>query len=326
MQVLVPHYLMDELLPLMREDDPGVELVPIDEVGRYPGNLDRLDALFKFYPGGQFPVVWGTDILRNILLAAPNLRWAHSGKAGVEDFMIPELIESDIVLTNGAGFPRRAIAETVLGFILADAKALHAHYRHQMAGEWKHVPHRELPGFTVAILGLGRIGLEIARLCKALDLRVIGTRRHPRAAPLPNVDQVYPSARQEECVARADYVVVAAALTPETTGMVDASTFRAMKQDSVLINVARGAIVDEPALIDALRANQIRGAYLDVFVKEPLPSESPFYSLPNAIITPHNSPFSQNVMEHMTAVFLENFRRYIKGEPLISVVDKRLGY
>lgn len=326
MQVMVPHYLVDELLPVMQADDPEVELIPVTEEGRYQGSLEQVDALFKFYPGGRFPNVWGTDVLRDIILAAPRLKWVHSGKAGVEDFMIPELIESDIVLTNGAGFPRRAIAETVLSFILADAKALHAHYRHQMAGEWKHIPHRELQGFTVAILGLGRIGLEIARLCKALDLRVIGTRRHPPASPLPNVDVVLPSSKQDDCVAEADYVVIAAALTPETTGMVGASTLEAMKQDAILINVARGAIVDEPALIGALKANLIRGAYLDVFLEEPLPTDSPFYTLPNVIIMPHNSPFSQNVMKHMTSVFLENFHRRCHGEPLVNVVNKQAGY
>lgn len=326
MEVLVPDYLADDLLAPMRAADPQVRLLPLAADGSCPSDLGRAEVLFKLFIGGGFSSVFGPEAMPEILRAAPGLRWIHCGKAGVEDVLVPELIESDIILSNGAGGPRRAIAETVLAFILADAKALHAHYLHQKTHEWTLLSHRELPGLTVAILGLGRIGLEIARLCKAMDLRVIGTKRKVSGDPLPCVDHAYPSHLQEECVSQADYVVVASALTPETLNMVGAATLRAVKPDAVLINVARGAVVDEEALLDALRGNQIRGAWLDVFVTEPLPPTSPFFDLPNVIIMPHNSPFSQNVQAHMVGIFLENFRRYCGGEPLLNVVDKRAGY
>ncbi len=326
MKVMVPEYLAESLLPQLREADPSVDLLPIAAEGSFHGSLSDLEVLFKFYPDARFPRVFGADVLRSILAGAPRLRWIHSGKAGVEDLLIPELVESEIVLTNGAGAPKRAIAETVLAFILADAKAIQSHWDFQKAGEWKHLPHKELPGLTVAILGLGRIGMEIARLCKALDLRVIGTKRTLGGEPVGWVDEIFPSGRQEECVAGADYVVVAAALTPETRGMVGPATFKAMKKDAILINVARGPIVDETALIGALRAEEIRGACLDVFEQEPLPPAHPFYTLPGVVVTPHNSPYSQNVTDHMVGVFVENFQRYCAGKPLLNVVNKQAGY
>lgn len=326
MKVMVPDYLVESLLPQLRKADPSLDLLPISAEGGFHGSLADLEVLFKFYPDARFPRVFGSDVLRDILAGSPRLRWIHSGKAGVEDLLISELVDSDVVLTNGAGGPRRAIAETVLAYILADAKAIQSHWDFQKAREWRHLPHRELPGLTVAILGLGRIGMEIARLCKALDLRVIGTKRTVGGESIPSVDEVFPSDRQEECVAEADFVVVAAALTPESRGMVAADVFKAMKSDAILINVARGPIVDETALIGALRAGEIRGASLDVFEQEPLPSDHPFYTLPGVVVTPHNSPDSQNVMVHMVGVFVENFRRYCAGEPLLNVVNKQAGY
>lgn len=326
MQVMVPDYLMRDLLPKMRAIDPEVALIPIGGDGSYTGSLKDAEVLFKFHIGDPNPMGYGDEALRTILREAPHLRWMHYGKAGVEDILIPELVDSPITLTNGAGGPKRAIAETVLAFILADAKSLYTHFINQKERVWKNLPHRELPGFTVAILGLGKIGLEIARLCKALDMRVIGTKRSLPESQLPNVDQLFLSSQQEECVRQADYVVVASALTPETRGMVNRATFQAMRPDALFINIARGAIVDEDALLEALRDERIRGAYLDVFVKEPLPPDSPFFSLDNVVVMPHNSPFSQNVRKHMLDIFLENFRRYCSGEPLLNVVDKRAGY
>jgi phosphoglycerate dehydrogenase-like enzyme len=326
MEVLVPDYLADDLLAPMQAADPGVRLLPLSADGSCPFDTSGAEVLFKFFPGDRFSSVFGTETMREFSRSIPGLRWIHSGKAGVEDILIPELVESDVTLTNGAGGPKRAIAETVLAFILADAKALHQHFVHQRAGEWMHLEHRELPGLTVAILGLGRIGLEIARLCKALDLHVIGTKRTVSGDSLPNVDRIYPATLQGECVAQADYVVVASALTPDTQKMVDSPTLHAMRRDAMLINVSRGPVVDEEALLEALREGTIRRACLDVFVTEPLPSTSPFFDEPNAIVMPHNSPFSQNMQQHMVGIFLENFRRYRLGEPLLNVVDKRAGY
>jgi phosphoglycerate dehydrogenase-like enzyme len=155
---------------------------------------------------------------------------------------------------------------------------------------------------------------------------VIATKKHVTRDALPHVEVVFPTERQNECVARADYVVVAAALTPETKGMVNNASFAAMRPDAAVINIARGAVIDEPALLDALRSGKVRAAYLDVVAKEPLPPDSPIWSLPNVVVTPHNSHDSQNMLDHMAGVFVDNFGRFSKGEPLQNVVNKRTGY
>jgi phosphoglycerate dehydrogenase-like enzyme len=326
MKVMVPDYMADDLLPKLREADPGVELISVHADGRYEGDAADAEVLFKFHPSGRFGVTFGPAEWSALLRKTPNLRWVHSGSAGVENVLVPELVESDVILTNGAGGPKRAIAETVLAFVLADAKALYRHHDHQKAREWRHLPHRELPGLTVAILGLGKTGLEIAKLCKSLGMRVIGTKRSVSSDGLPDVDDIFPASRQNDCVRVADYVVIAAALTPETQGMINAATFRAMKSDAIVINIARGAVVNEGDLIEALATNQIRGACLDVFATEPLPPESRLFDLVNVVIMPHNSPASQNLFEHMAAIFVENFALYCAGKPLRNIVNKRTGY
>ncbi len=325
MRVMVPDYLVDYFLPKLRESDPNVELVPISAEGTYPGGLEGVKVLYRFYPVSRFPRCWGGEVLREVIARAPDLRWFANGYAGVEGLLIPELVESDIILTNAAGGPRLPIAETVLMYLLIDAKSLVAHLEAQRARRWESKEHRDLQGKTVAILGLGRIGLEIARLCKAMGMRVIGTKRRAEGT-LPNVDELFATSRQNECVAQADYVVAIAALTPETAGMVNAATFDAMKRDAALVNVGRGALVDEAALIAALSEGKIRAAYLDVFTQEPLPPDSPFWTMPNVVVTPHNSPRSERSLEYMTAAFVENFGRFCRGEPLENVVDKRAGY
>ena len=310
MQVLVPDYAVDYLLPRLRAIDPDVKLIPMSVHGEYGESLAEIEILYKYFIDHHPPYSFGREPLRAILKDAPRLRWIHSGKAGVEDMLVPELVESDIVLTNGAGGPKLAIAEVVLSFILADAKAMLFHLAAQRERRWEHVSHRELPGQTVAILGLGNIGLETARLCKAMGMRVIGTKRRISGEPLPNVDELYPSDRQNECVGDADYVVIAAASTPDTRAMVNAATLSAMKPGAALINVARGAVVDEPAMIAALESGRLRAAYLDVVSKEPLPQESPLWTLPNVMLHPHISHDSQNLIDHMAGVFIDNFRRF----------------
>ncbi len=326
MKVIVPDYMVDDLLPQLRAVDPTVELLAIHADGSLGGDASDAEVLFKFHPSSRFGVTFGPKDWSALLRNTPNLRWLHSGSAGVESVLVPEVTEGDVTLTNGAGGPKRAIAETVLAFILADAKALHSHYDNQKAREWKYLPHRELSGLTLAILGLGKTGLEVAKLCKAMEMRVIGTKRSVSGTSLSHVDELFPASKQDECVAHADYVAVCAALTHETEGMVNASTFRAMKPNAILINVARGPVVNEDDLIEALKTNRIRGACLDVFDIEPLPPESRFFDLPNVIVMPHNSPASQNLFNHMQDIFVENFRRYCSGQPLLNVVDKWAGY
>lgn len=326
MKAIVPEWLAEYLLPRLRGIHPAVALIPLSAEGQHAGSLEDAEILYKYYIKALFPQFYGADVLRRILREAPRLRWVASGWAGVDAVLIPELVESDITLTSAAGAVKRAIAETVLSFILLDAKELVAHLDLQRRGRWQMLKHRELRGLTVAILGLGSIGLEVAGMCQGLGMRVIGTKRRITGEPLPGVHEVFPPGRQNECVSQADYVVIAAALTPETRGMVNASMLGVMRPDAALVNMGRGAHVDDPALIAALREKRIRAAYLDAFTAEPLPPESPYWSLPNVLIMPHNSATSQHLVENTSAIFVENFRRYCQGEPLMNVVDKHAGY
>lgn len=326
MKVIVPEWLADYLRPPMRAVHPRVELVPLSADGRAAGTLEDAEVLYKYYIKALFPQFYGADVLRRIVRDAQHLRWIASGWAGVDAVLIPELIDRDIIVTSAAGAVKRAIAETVLCFILMDTKEILGHLQLQRERRWQMLKHRELRGLTVAILGLGKIGLEVAALCQPLGMRVIGTKRRITGDPLPYVDQVFPPAEQNDCVSQADYVVIAAALTEETERMVDASMLGAMRPEAVLINMGRGGHVDEPALIAALREKRIKAAYLDAFVEEPLPPDSPLWSLPSVLVMPHNSATSQHLVEHTSSLFVENFRRYCAGEPLMNLVDKKAGY
>lgn len=327
MRVMVPDYLAGELLPSLRQIDPVVELTPVSATGEYPGAPRGVEVLFRFFTNDRYPGnVFGASVLREVLQREPTVRWIHNGTAGVDRLLFPELVESDVVLTNGAGAHRRAIAETVLGYLLADAKALVAHLDNQRRGRWQHLQHQELRGQTVAVLGLGRVGLEIAQLCHAIGLRVIGTKGTITSSSLPGVDKLFPAERQIDCVREADYIVVAAAATRQTYRMIDASTLGAMKPTAALVNIARGNLIDEPALVEALTSRRLRAAYLDVFVTEPLLPDSPFYDLANVVVTPHNAAWSPQVVSQAVSIFLDNYHRYVVGQPLINVVDKRRGY
>ncbi len=210
--------------------------------------------------------------------------------------------------------------------MLCHAKQAPALLKFQAAREWggRKVQLVELTGKTVLIIGLGKIGQAIARRAKAFDMRVIGSRRRPQ--PMENVDYVMGDGEWRNHLGEVDFVVVAAPLTPETRGMLGAAELAAMRPDAYFINIARGEITDEAALVDALREERIAGAGLDVFAEEPLPSEHPFWGLPNVFLTPHVSWLSPEVRPRTLSLFAENLQRFASGEPLLNIVDKKAGY
>ncbi len=265
------------------------------------------------------------DRSRKLINAAPKLRWFHTPSAGVDRFLeIPEFRARKIMLTNNSGSYDIQIAEHVIAFIFAAAKRLHLYRDQQAKREWTDQEHAELRGETVVVFGAGSIGGEVARLASAVGLNVIAVRRSGGA--VPGAARVVAPEALARVAAEADYVVVAAPLTAQTRGAVSREVIAAMKPSAWLINIARGPIVDEPALIDALRAGKIGGAALDTFLKEPLPADSPLWALPNAIITPHTSNSSPKVRERTLALFVENVRRYKAGERLLNLVDWDRGY
>jgi phosphoglycerate dehydrogenase-like enzyme len=263
--------------------------------------------------------------LRAAWEAAGALRWVHWGGAGVDAVLFPELVASDVVLTNSRGVFDRAVAEYVLGLVLAFAKDLPGTLRAQCRRQWDYRLSERVDGHTALVVGVGSIGREIARLLGAVGMRVVGVARRTRTAD-PDFAAVHTTGALDELLGEADYVIAATPHTEQTAGLFDARRFAAMKPTARFINVGRGTLVDEAAFASALANGTIAGGALDVFQAEPLPESSPLWSAPNLIISPHMSGDYEGYPNALAEIFLDNFRRYRAGRPLLNVVDKRLGY
>lgn len=267
-------------------------------------------------------------LLRDVFLMCPNVRWVHCKSAGLDDLLFPELVESPVPLTNGTGVFSHPLGEYVLGAILFFAKDFRRLIRQQAAAVWEPFDVQEISGRTVGILGYGDIGRAVATRVRAMGMQVVALRR--QGPPLYNVDplvnRIYGPADTVEMVAQCDYLVVTAPLTPETRGMIGAREFAAMKRDAVVINIGRGPVIDEPAMIQALTENRIRGAALDVFTTEPLPAGHPFYRMENVLLSPHSADHTEQWLTRAMQFFLDQFDRFSEGGVLMNVVDKKRGY
>ena len=253
---------------------------------------------------------------------APGLKWMHVFNVGVDHPVYATVLERGARLTTSAGSTAEPIAQTAIAGLLMLARPFGRWLPAQRARRWEPLRAdypRDLPGQVALILGLGQIGREIARLAQALGMHVIGARRSPRRADDP-VDELHAPEALDTLLARADFLIVACPLTPETRGLVDAARLARLPRGARVINVGRGEIVIEPDLIAALQSGHVAGAYLDVFGQEPLPAESPLWSLPNVFVTPHNSAASSGNEGRVIAIFLDNLRRYARGEPLVNEV------
>ena len=292
------------------------ELLSPDEVIVLPPDGDlgaAADAEVAI--GGPNP-----ERFRAILAAAPGLRWFHSLAAGVER-IVPELAaRPDLVVTNNSGAYDVAIAEHVVATIFAAAKRLPASFAAQGRHTWHEDPRSsDVRGSTLVILGMGSIGGELAAIARGLGMRVIGVRRSA-------TDGAVTPERLADVAAEADYLAVCAPLTEETRGMVGAEVLARMRPTAWLINISRGAIVDEAALLSAVKERRIGGAALDAWWTEPLPKESEWWDLPNVIVTPHTSFSSPSIRERSLGLLRENLRRFQAGEPLLNRVDPQRGY
>ncbi len=252
---------------------------------------------------------------------AERLSWVHTASAGVDAVVFPDLVDSDVVVTNTRGVLDDAIAEFVLGAMLLFAKDLHTTLALQREHRWRHRESERLAGKHVLVVGAGSIGRSIARLCRAAGTTVDGLARSARTDD-PDFARVGAADELHELLARADFVVISAPLTEATRGMIGARELELMQRSSRLINVGRGPIVDEEALLEALRAGEIAGAALDVFAEEPLPADHPLWDEPGVVVSPHQSGDFVGWREAFTDVFVENFRRWRSGQPLENVVDK----
>jgi len=268
------------------------------------------------------------ELFKRVFAMCPNLLWVHSRSVGLERTLFAELKESAVPLTNGAGVFSASLGEFTLGAILYFAKDFRRMVRNQMAGVWEAFDVLWVSGQTVGIIGYGHIGRAIAERVRALGMTVLAVRRHapPSRSADPMVAQTYTPDRRLEMISRCDYVVVAAPLTLETREMIGEAEFASMKRTSVVINVGRGPVINEEAMIAALSSGQIRGAALDVFDHEPLPAGHPFYKLENVLLSPHCADHTPDWLDNAMKFFIEQFERFRKGEPLLNVVDKKLGY
>jgi phosphoglycerate dehydrogenase-like enzyme len=258
---------------------------------------------------------------------AEKLRWVQSIGVGFETMLYPEMVESDVTITNTSGAFDAAMAEHALALIFGYTRAIAFSERNRKARQWDRdaCDVRLLHLQTACVLGLGTIGRSIARALASFGMRVIGVDAQVSEPP-EGVERLVGPDGMLDALAEADVVVVALPVTERTTGMVNATCFERMKQTALLVNIARGPIVNETDLIAALESGDIAGAALDVFEVEPLPESSPLWDMPNVVITPHISSKSEEGDENLQRIFAENLRRYVAGEPLLNLVDKRLGY
>lgn len=278
-------------------------------------------------------VVIGWSLRPEQLKAARQLRWIHSPAAAVHQLLFPELIDSHVLLTNGREVNGPVVAEHVIALILALAKNLHLAARFQQQriwaqdAVWNSQPRpREIAGALLGLVGLGSIGSRVASHATALGMRVIAVRENLQKPKPEGVEKVMPAAEIDVLISQSDYVALTVPLTPATRGLMNARRIAKMKPDACLINVGRGPLVDEAALIAALRDGRIGGAALDVFEQEPLPGDSPLWDLENLLVTPHTAGLSERLWDRQYKLISENLRRYLEHRPLLAVVDKHKGY
>lgn len=306
-------------------------------------HVDRLRADF---PQHTFLEAWDRDASRRLLPevevaftpfvdrdlfpAASRLRWVQSPAAGVGSLMFPELLASPVILTSARGIRARSMAEHVLGTTIALARLMPATLRAQSAHRWAQeeleTGVRTLHGLRMGIVGLGAIGSEVVKIAAPFGFRITAIRRRVTEPPPDGVEAVWPPDRLADLLAQSDVVVLAAPHTPATKRLLGRAQIDAMKRGALLVNVARGKLVDDEALVDALRSGRLGGAALDVFSEEPLDPSSPYWDLPNVIVTPHTAGAMQDYWTPLVALFADNLRRFEKGEPLLNVVDKVAGY
>ncbi len=254
---------------------------------------------------------WG--VADEWLDVAENLRWVQALSAGVDSYDHETLRERDIVLTNASGTHAEPIAEQVLGYMLTFERNLHQSARNQARGVWERVAGGELRGKTVGIVGVGAIGTRTAELAGAFGMEVLGTKRNLDDAPAA-LDEVYPPDELDELLRRVDYLVLACPLTDETEGLIGTPEFKLLSSDAVVVNIARGDVIDEEALIRALQRGRIGGAALDVFSEEPLPSESPLWNLSNVLITPHMAGSTPHKNGRWRDIIVENYEAFVADE------------
>jgi phosphoglycerate dehydrogenase-like enzyme len=301
------------------EAAPGSRLIDVGSDGSTVDSLDDVEVMLRGW-------ALGGDALDRLVSRAPRLRWIHSISVGVESALTPIVLARGLVVTNGRDVFSRPIAEYVLTMILSTCHRLPQLLDLQAERTWQPLEAREIGTTTIGLVGLGSINREVAGLMAPLGPRIVAVRRNPGPAAAPGVEVLGGLDALPKLLEVSDFVVLGVPLTPETENVIDASTLGSCKPGSWLINVARGALIDELALVRALESGPLGGAILDTFREEPLPSTSPLYRLPNCVVTPHTSWSSAAVLDRSVELFCDNLRRYRIGQPLRFLVDQVAGY
>jgi phosphoglycerate dehydrogenase-like enzyme len=339
-RVVITSPLEDELVDAIRSTDERLDVVHQRELlaptsyasdhplptletpesrERWEQLLDEAEVLFDFGP-----LELATSLARR-----PQLRWIQGTSAGVGGLVDRiGLRASPVVVTTSSGVHARPLAEFVVLAVLAFAKELPRIARDQREHRWERYAGDEAAGKTVCVVGLGKIGREVARLARALDMRTVGSVRdvRGRVGEDLHVDRLVSTDDLEELLPESDVLVLSCPLTESTYHLLDARRLALLKPSAIVVNVSRGQVVDEPALLDALGSGRLRGAALDVFEEEPLPSESPFWDLPNVLVSPHSASTVAAENDRVVALFCENLRRYLADDQLLNVLDKDLLY
>jgi len=298
-----PRYIADHSAPVNRSAEQESE---------WQALLGNADILFDFDFSHR-------DDLPEL---APSVRWIQATSAGIGQFVrrMGYAERMDCVFTTASGVHARPLAEFALMGMLMFAKDHQYLASEKKKHHWARYCATELAGKTLAVIGLGNIGRETAKLAKAFDMHVIGTRRNPEI-PVDHVDELYGPDTLDSLLERADFLVLATPHTPETENLIGAEQLAKLPDDAVIINIARGVVIDQPALIDALQSGKLKGAALDVFDPEPLPADSPLWEMPQVIISPHSASTAETENQKITQIFIDNLRHYLAGETLNNVLD-----
>ncbi len=304
----------------MAQDFPQLKIVYLPEGNGLSDEIGDTDVL----------IAW--SLTPEQFAGARRLKWIHAPAAGINQLMRPDVINSQVVITNARDVQAPLVAEHALACMFALAKRIPQCLRYQSARQWGQLKlweerprPREIAGATVLVLGIGSIGYEFTVRAKALGMRVLAVRQNPRAGA-NGADAVYGPAHLNEILPEVDFVVLCAPCTPSSMGLMNSARLSKMKPTAYLINVGRGELVDEPALLEALHKGWIAGAALDVFQQEPLPPESPFWALENLLITPHFAAATESIWERHYQLICDNMARFLDGRPLLNQVDKQRGY
>ncbi len=327
MKILIVHYHRFELWHApawirerLQDDFPSLKFIQLQNYDRVPEEIPDADVFI------------GWSLRPEQFVTAKKLKWIHSPAAAVHQLMFPELIRSSVVVTNSTGVHGPVVAEHAIAVLLALAKRLPQAMRYQAKKVWaqellwnERPRPREVAGETVVVIGMGGIGREFTVRAKAMGMKVLAVRENPAKGP-DGADAVYGPSQIDEVLPRADYVLLCTPVTPATTGIINKDRLKKMKPEAYVINVGRGPLIDEAALVEALGNRRIAGAALDVFEEEPLPPDSPFWSLDNVLITPHTAAVTERLWERHYQLIVENLKRFLAGQPLLNQVDKGRGY